>query len=146
MIHDAQDNFFSKYGCGGLQTLITGKKWRSMKWLTDMKSLPHPRLGKKCLGTSCIKSILLGSFKVAFEPSRTSILDFGSDFMSVRHWIGRHFCPVIIRDSHIHILEKNCLGTSWNTKSMLLESFKAILSLLGPVVWILEGILYQSVT
>ena len=146
MIHDAQDNFFFKIWVWRSPNFDYREKM-TLHEVTDRYEIPSTStFRKKCLGTSCIKSILLGSFKVAFEPSRTSILDFGSDFMSVRHWIGRHFCPVIIRDSHIHILEKNCLGTSWNTKSMLLESFKAILSLLGPVVWILEGILYQSVT
>ena len=54
--------------------------------VTDRYEIPSTStFRKKCLGTSCIKSILLESFKVAFEPSRTSILDFGSDFMSVRH-------------------------------------------------------------
>ena len=67
---------------------------------------------------------LLGIIQAIFEPSRSSSLDFGRDFVPVSHLPERHFFPVIkILRPYTHILEKKCVRTSWMIKSILLGSF-----------------------
>ena len=110
VFHDVPRQFFSNMWMWE-SLMITGQKWRPIQWRTDIKSLPKSKIlvleGSKATLNDPKRILLIQDVPRHFFPKRGC----GRDFISVSHFMERHFFSVIKvwRPPHPYF-EKNCLG------------------------------------